>query len=170
MDAALVIIKKDGDRKEFKLSGRLMNIGRSKDCELRIPIHDVSRKHAQVMVSGKNILLKDLGSTNGTFVNNVEITEHLLKAGDRIIVGPVVFTLVIDGKPESIKPVQSRLVRRPGGSARKTSTVPPPIKEDRSVADEILVGEDLDPISELEQLAASAEQTAIQPFDPEELG
>ena len=69
-------------------------IGRSATCDLVIALPDVSRQHAQVRVTGGKVLLKDLGSTAGTFVRGTKITsEHELQPGDSFVVAHIVVTL-----------------------------------------------------------------------------
>ncbi|WP_433062676.1 FHA domain-containing protein [Dactylosporangium sp. CS-033363] len=48
---------------------------------------DVSRRHARLEFDGDRLVLTDLGSTNGTFVNDVRVTRHVLEAGDRLRIG-----------------------------------------------------------------------------------
>lgn len=63
-------------------------IGRHKSCDLAIRHEDISRRHAEVSREGDDYLLRDLGSTNGTFVNGQEIAEsHRLEPGDHIELG-----------------------------------------------------------------------------------
>ena len=59
-------------------------IGRSRGCELRLPSGDASRRHAEIVPSGDGFLLRDLGSTNGTCVNDSPVQHHQLRPGDRI--------------------------------------------------------------------------------------
>jgi adenylate cyclase len=69
-------------------------IGRSATCDVVISLPDVSRQHAQVRVTGGKVLLKDLGSTAGTFVRGAKITgEHELEPGDSFVVAHIVVTL-----------------------------------------------------------------------------
>jgi pSer/pThr/pTyr-binding forkhead associated (FHA) protein len=65
-------------------SGRSLIIGRSRGCDLRIPGSDASRRHAEIYQSADGHVLRDLGSTNGTFVNGRAVQEHQLEPGDRI--------------------------------------------------------------------------------------
>ncbi len=62
-------------------------IGRSRSCDLRLPSSDASRRHAEIVHSGGSFLLRDLASTNGTFVNGNRIAEHVLCPGDCIEIG-----------------------------------------------------------------------------------
>jgi len=63
---------------------RTLVIGRSRGCDLRLPSSDSSRRHAEIVNTPAGSLLRDLGSTNGSFVNGQAVTEHLLQPGDRI--------------------------------------------------------------------------------------
>lgn len=100
MQVKLVMFK-GAQRKDFDVAGDTTVIGRKDDCSLRIPDKNVSRHHCQVLVSDK-VIVKDLGSSNGTFVNDRRVTEHILRPGDVLRVGPATFTVQIDGKPAQI--------------------------------------------------------------------
>ena len=82
-------------------------IGRREDCDLRIPLGDVSRKHCRVVRDGEILKIEDLGSSNGTYLNGQRVQEALLSPGDSIQVGPVVFVLQVDGEPadDELSPV-----------------------------------------------------------------
>jgi pSer/pThr/pTyr-binding forkhead associated (FHA) protein len=159
MNVCLVIFKEDGTRKEFQIQPGKTIIGRKEDCDLRIPVGEVSRQHAVMMVADDEVTLRDLGSSNGTYVNNQRITEQELDAGDHIVIGPVVFTLQIDGAPEDLRPVHTRLESRAG---RSHTAAPVSAKgEAVDTDDDFLLDDNEDPISELEALAASDETAAL---------
>lgn len=159
MNVCLVMFKDDGSRKEFSVQSGKTIIGRKEDCDLRIPLGEVSRQHAVMMVGADGVSLRDLGSSNGTYVNNQRITEQELDPGDHIVIGPVVFTIQIDGVPAELKPVQTRLESRAGRS--HAASVSTHAKTVDSEQDDFLLDDDEDPISELEALAASDETAAI---------
>lgn len=71
-----------------------LTIGRGDRCEL--PIHDeaVSRRHARIERQGDDYVVVDLGSTNGTFVNDEPVSEKTIVPGDRIRVGTHIFKLL----------------------------------------------------------------------------
>ncbi len=102
MDVSLVIVKADGSKREFPIKLPRVVIGRHNTCGLRIPLHSVSRKHCEILVAEDQIRIRDLGSSNGTLHNDKRITEAMLKAGDLIQLGPVVFTLIVNGKPDVV--------------------------------------------------------------------
>ena len=107
MDVSLVMFKSDGKRQDFPLNKDHTIVGRKNNCDLRIPLSSVSRQHCEVVVQGQKLKIKDLGSSNGTFHNGNRIQESLLNAGDEITIGPVVFTVIVDGQPASIEPVRT---------------------------------------------------------------
>lgn len=104
MNVSLVTIGKGGSRKDFPVAGPAIVIGRKVDADLRIPKPEVSRAHCEIMVNGNKVSLRDLGSSNGTFVNDRKVAQATLKAGDRVKVGPVIFVIQIDGVPAKIAP------------------------------------------------------------------
>jgi pSer/pThr/pTyr-binding forkhead associated (FHA) protein len=64
-------------------------IGRHKNCDLRLLHSCVSRNHAAIrVVSGRALILEDLNSSNGTFVNGKKVTTYPLEVGDIIQIGP----------------------------------------------------------------------------------
>lgn len=103
MNVVLVMFK-DGERRDFPLASEKTILGRRQDCHLRIPTRDVSRQHCELLVDGTKLTVRDMGSSNGTFVNGKRIAETSLKPGDRLRVGPVTFVVQVDGKPASIAP------------------------------------------------------------------
>lgn len=104
MTVVLVTFSRKGARKEFTVEDQPRIIGRSPEADIRIPVSDVSRSHCEISIKGKKALVRDLGSSNGTFVNDQKISEAALKPGDQIRVGPVQFTVQIDGVPAKILP------------------------------------------------------------------
>lgn len=105
MDVTLVAFKSDGARKDFRVRGDRFTIGRQEGLDLRIPFSTVSRRHCEVVIENGEVVVRDLGSSNGTFLNDVRIQETTLAPGDRLTVGPVVLTIQIDGEPAEIEPV-----------------------------------------------------------------
>ena len=116
MDVRLVMFMPDGKRKNLPLPNRVTVVGRGEKCELRIPLLSVSRRHCELRQVGEGLRIKDLGSSNGTFVNNQRVAESQVKAGDRLAVGPIVFTVQIDGVPEDVQPVTTRGEKLAGSS------------------------------------------------------
>lgn len=71
----------DGQR--FPIAGR-STIGRDTLCEITIPGNYLSRRHAELLPFGTSLKIRDLGSSNGTYVNGERVTEAALKHGDTL--------------------------------------------------------------------------------------
>lgn len=75
-------------------------IGREQDCHLRPNNELVSRHHCAFTIDSFSVRVRDLGSTNGTFVNEEPVRGMtVLKAGDRVRVGKLELVVVVDGHP-----------------------------------------------------------------------
>jgi len=173
MDIRLVMFKNSGQRKDFPLLNPVTVIGRSEKCDLRVPLLAVSRRHCELRMSDGGLAVKDLASSNGTYVNNKRINEAALSAGDRLVVGPVVFTIQVDGVPGEIRPVKTR-ARRSAEAGRGVAEEIVDLEADiasqggaaeAAAAAAQSTGEEIDPISALEALASekpAEEQEKIQ--------
>jgi len=76
------------DRVTFQLPpGSVKSIGRSPDAEFIVEAALVSRLHCQFSATADTLQVKDLGSTNGTFLNGKRVTAAELREGDRLSVG-----------------------------------------------------------------------------------
>ena len=69
MDVNLVRIKKDGTRKSFALTSEITVIGRRRNCDLRVPLMTVSKRHCQIILEDGPLKIRDLNSRNGTLLN-----------------------------------------------------------------------------------------------------
>lgn len=84
----LTLLKPDAPPRTFEFEDEVVTMGRSSDC--LIPINDrfLSRRHAELVADGDGWLLRDGGSTNGTFVNGARVAAPVgLHPGDRIRLG-----------------------------------------------------------------------------------
>src|SRR2546423_10411807 len=77
----------DGQEHVIPLLAGELFIGRRSDADIVLNNQHVSRRHAKLVKLQEGYFLQDLGSTHGTFVNEVRIEQHLLKHGDRISLG-----------------------------------------------------------------------------------
>jgi pSer/pThr/pTyr-binding forkhead associated (FHA) protein len=68
-------------------------LGRDADCDITIPGTHLSRRHAEIAVNGDKLLVRDLGSANGTFVNEQPITDAEMQTGDTIRFDVLSFTV-----------------------------------------------------------------------------
>jgi pSer/pThr/pTyr-binding forkhead associated (FHA) protein len=108
MDVNLILFKNNGSQKVISLPSNVTIIGRRQDCDLRIPLMPVSRRHCQLILNNESLKIRDLGSRNGTFLNGKRITDEIIaQAGDNITIGPLTFGIQINGQPKDfVSPVQ----------------------------------------------------------------
>jgi len=81
-----------GPTEKTPLDSFPFTIGRNESCDLHIDSHQVSREHATISAAGRKFKVRDLGSTNGTFVNGQRIEEAALADGDLLVIADVEFT------------------------------------------------------------------------------
>jgi pSer/pThr/pTyr-binding forkhead associated (FHA) protein len=84
--------------KVLAIPGRLV-IGRGSDCDLVLDEPEMSRKHAMIEVTAGGIYLRDMGSSNGTFVNGVQVRDAVLYTGDQIAFDRNRFLVEAPGMP-----------------------------------------------------------------------
>jgi len=115
MNINLCLLKKDGTRKLFPLPCPVTTIGRRKDCDLCIPLASVSRRHCELYIDKGCLMVRDLGSRNGTFLNGGRVDEVAINAGDALQIGEVSFVVQIDGVPSNLKTHVPRLASQASG-------------------------------------------------------
>jgi predicted component of type VI protein secretion system len=117
--------------KRLGLTNPVTVIGRESDCHIRLQSDDVSRRHCELRKTDAGVVVCDLGSRNGTFVNELQIeSEVVLNPGDQLRVGPMI--LQVPGKAPA------------GGSAgtrAQTATVPVDETSDDEIASWLSDGE-----------------------------
>ncbi|MFQ5646513.1 MAG: diguanylate cyclase [bacterium] len=96
VNACLLVVQGREIGRDYRLRQPEYYLGRDFNCEIMIPETSVSRKHAYIQLSYSQereeyeYTITDLGSTNGTYVNNKKITSVFLHDGDKIRVGNVI--------------------------------------------------------------------------------
>ncbi|QHN37818.1 DUF2662 domain-containing protein [Gordonia amarae] len=85
--AAITLYLEDGSNRTFQLREGSNVIGRGQDAQFRLPDTGVSRRHVEIRWDGSVAMLTDLNSTNGTTVNDLQVSSWELADGDRIRVG-----------------------------------------------------------------------------------
>ncbi|HEX6230731.1 MAG TPA: DUF3662 and FHA domain-containing protein [Actinomycetota bacterium] len=88
--AALVLLEGGSSARTFPLGTSAVTIGRLPECDVVVPDPGASRQHARINPADGEYVLTDLGSTNGTLVNDQAVRERTLDDGDRITIGETV--------------------------------------------------------------------------------
>jgi diguanylate cyclase (GGDEF)-like protein len=100
-EACLVVIYGSELGKKYNLNAPSLVIGRSSKCDIQIDQESISRNHTKIVNTGKSILIRDLGSTNGTYVNDEPIDEYVMRDGDLIKIGRTIFKFLTGGNIEN---------------------------------------------------------------------
>jgi len=95
--------------KEYPLDKEGVTIGRNEDNTIMVDNLAVSGYHARIDLAGKDHILTDLQSTNGTFVNDKKVVSHKLSHGDNVIVGKHVILFVGTGREAEAKTDQQKV-------------------------------------------------------------
>jgi len=104
MKAKLCVLKGPSEGKEITIPVSKFFIGRGEDCHLRPKSDAISRHHCAIIITDSQIAIRDFGSKNGTFVNDQRVENiAILNNGDKIVVGPLSFKLVLDHSLGGIK-------------------------------------------------------------------
>ncbi len=104
MDVVLIRVTEDGRMQELPIKRDRVVIGRQTDCDVRVPAAGISRRHCEIVQEEGGPLIRDLGSSNGTWVNQERVESARLSAGDLVSFGSFVFVVRIDGSPAEIEP------------------------------------------------------------------
>ncbi|PRP92130.1 Response regulator PleD [Enhygromyxa salina] len=99
--ACLVVIHGDNIGHKYDLDVKVLRIGRGRDNDICVNHRSVSRNHVEVHVDERGAQLRDLRSTNGTFVNDQPVGNVYLRDGDRIKVGRTVLKFISGGNVEA---------------------------------------------------------------------
>jgi pSer/pThr/pTyr-binding forkhead associated (FHA) protein len=92
-------------------------IGRLEDNTFPIPEPSVSSHHCEILLRGSDVVVKDLNSTNGTFINGEKVSESVLKPGQVLRLGQIEMRLETDAAPAPTKkPVDQTMVMQRGVS------------------------------------------------------
>jgi pSer/pThr/pTyr-binding forkhead associated (FHA) protein len=159
MNYALQVVRGRSGATTLKLIDGVNSIGRHDDCVIRIRSSQVSRRHCELYEEESKLVLRDLGSSNGTFVNGKRVLgKQTLKVGDVLTIGGV--TLRVDSPNAAAK-------------LSETPSAPQAKPGDTAVVNALPVAEDgfemeLGPDEELEiALEDDADHHDIVPLDDE---
>jgi len=116
----LVIERGLSGERAYHLENRL-TIGRAPESDIHLPDPSVSRRHASVYVEDGKAVLEDLGSSNGTYLNEMRVDKALLSSGDTLRLGKVtVWFLQEKELPKQTQMKETQKVTQPVVSNAKT--------------------------------------------------
>jgi hypothetical protein len=95
-----LIPKGEEQKPGYLLSKEVVYLGRDVKNDILLNDESVSRRHAQIVRQSEGFLLRDLGSKNGTFINNLRVEEQMLKNDDILTFGNLYFIFSMPPLPE----------------------------------------------------------------------
>src|SRR3954468_15638533 len=140
----LVVLSEGMTGQSYELKVDKTTVGRVEDNTFQIADPSVSSHHCEVLLRGSDIVIKDLNSTNGTFLNGEKVSETVVKPGQTLRLGQIEVAVLNEGMPI---PAPSAA---PGASA-PPAPAPNPAAPFRKPVDHTMViqrGVSLDALSE----------------------
>ncbi len=121
MELKLVVLAGAKQGTEIPLKKEKFLIGRAKECALRAGSEAISRRHCAIVRTGGRVTVRDLGSRNGTFVNDERIEKEVpLSVGDELRVGPLKFRVAAVSSAPAAQPPST-----PSAEPQKSQKKPP---------------------------------------------
>jgi hypothetical protein len=122
--AKLVVLTQSLAGRSYDLATERTTVGRVEDNAFQISEPSVSSHHCEILLRGDEIVIKDLNSTNGTFINGEKITEGVLKPGQTLRLGNIELKLDVPGAPTPA----------PAASPAPAAPPPPPASPKKETA------------------------------------
>lgn len=124
--AKLVILNQGMTGRAYDLKAERTTVGRVEDNAFQIADPSVSSHHCEILLRGSDVVIKDLNSTNGSYINNAQITESTLQPGQTLRLGQVELKLEIDGMTATA--ASATTAPAPATAAASAPAAPPPKK------------------------------------------
>jgi hypothetical protein len=113
----LVLLSEGFAGRTYELNVEKTTVGRVEDNAFQIAEPSVSSHHAEIILKGNDVVVKDLNSTNGTYINGEKVTESVLKPGQTLKLGTVEMRL--EGKDGAGRPAAGSSTK-PAEPAKKS--------------------------------------------------
>ncbi|MDI7269013.1 MAG: FHA domain-containing protein, partial [Myxococcota bacterium] len=150
----LTITERGGAPKSYTFPKDDITIGRAQNNDIILPRNNISKKHTRVFRSKGALLVRDMDSTNGTFLNGRRIRgDETLQPGDRIFLAD--FVLIIEGDESAQTPAPPE--------ARKTAG-PPPLPDEGGLDFPSTASAEVDEVSALPLDPSDLEPASTGPF------
>src|SRR6267142_3598391 len=117
--AKLVLLSAGMSGRTHELKVDKTTIGRVDDNTFQIPEPSVSSHHCEIFLRGSDVVVHDLNSTNGTYVNGEKVTESVIKPGQVLRLGQIEMRLETDSTLSSAIPSSTSSTSAPTTAAKK---------------------------------------------------
>lgn len=95
-------------------------VGRSNDIDIVLIEDMVSRRHARILLQDDSLIIEDLGSTNGTFVNGEKVRRARLKEGDKVLIGTSIIRVALEESASEVTVASAKLKLQDSATMRRT--------------------------------------------------
>jgi predicted component of type VI protein secretion system len=112
----------DGSLPTIPLQRPVLLIGRHPECDVRLDLPRISRRHCCVALAYERIMIRDLGSRNGLRVNGRLVEEAQLHPGDEVAIGPLLYR--VDSLVPAAAPRPALPSKRPAPALEKPPSLP----------------------------------------------
>jgi pSer/pThr/pTyr-binding forkhead associated (FHA) protein len=162
MNYVLQVVRGRSASTTLKLADGVTSIGRHDDCLIRIKSSQVSRRHCEVFEASDKLTIRDLGSSNGTFVNGKKVSgQQVLKHGDELTVGGVTLRVTKLGQPAPAQEPSPLSKPKAADTAVLEAIVAEPDQEEFEME-----FDDGDPEPEVEGIPLADDDTVTTPGKP----
>jgi pSer/pThr/pTyr-binding forkhead associated (FHA) protein len=107
MQARLILLEPPAERRELHLT-LPATVGRSREAKIKLVHSQVSRVHCEFFEQDGLLHVRDLGSTNGTYVGDQRISESAIQPGETVTIGSVKLQALYEPGPGALVPAESR--------------------------------------------------------------
>ncbi len=174
MDYQLLVVRGRSAANALKLVDGVTTVGRHDDCQIRIKSSQVSRRHCEFFEKKGLLLVKDLGSANGTLVNGKKVQgQQVLEPGDELTIGGITLRVAKVGETPPATPTAAPSSKSPSDTAVVAAQLKPAAVASASEDDDFEIDFDDDPSIEpepveLDSVAADifAETKTASPASP----
>ena len=125
MNYVLQVVRGRSANTTLKLSDGVTSVGRHDDCWIRIKSSQVSRRHCEIFESGGKLTIRDLGSSNGTYVNGKRVLgQQPLTPGDELTLGAVTLRVAKLGQAGGAGPAIAPAAKPKAGDTAVVEAIP----------------------------------------------
>jgi pSer/pThr/pTyr-binding forkhead associated (FHA) protein len=120
----LVVLSPEQKGRSYELKLDKTTIGRVEDNTFQIAEASVSSHHCEILLRGGEVVIKDLNSTNGTFINGEKVSESVLKPGQTLRLGQIELKLDTGDSSTTPPPMSSTASSAPAAASAPSATTP----------------------------------------------
>jgi predicted component of type VI protein secretion system len=173
MKFSLVVTQGSQQGRPIPITKSEFVIGRDAKCHLRPASHHVSKRHCMLRIRGDLAFVEDLGSTNGTFINDEQVKgERPLHDGDRLKIGPLDFLVRLEAeKPTQVENDTQVPAAKPAAKPKAPAGAKEPAEnlDDEAIGSMLLSLSESEADSGAESDSFATGSTVMQVLKPEEM-